>query len=273
MKGTIEVILGGRLSVMTAADMKQTIRYSRTYRYLMLNKIRTVLLFVFFVLPASAFWAFFSPEVTRKIAEISERILSTGLGAGSFTIGTTDFSSGEISYLLTEGMLPDVLFSLGNFLLTLAVLFVLTFFLKVRPVSIFLYIALLVQLCSCLFFIFFPELFPYSLSEYSDLYMKQQIGIFICMTFVMGCVTSFLPIAAWKVIAAVVSCGLYSFVFSIVRYTTFLFLMKEFSVLYMACMFFTFGPLIDFLYLVAIYSLLADHTSGCLAKDMEVWQW
>lgn len=259
--------------MVTTANMKQTIRYARTYRYLLLNKIRTVVLFFLFVLPASAFWAFFSPEITRKIADISGEILATGLGKGSFTIGVTDFSLGNISYLITEGMMPDILFSLGNFLVTLIVLFLLTFFLKTRPVTIFVYIALLVHLCSCLFFIFFPELFPYSLSEYSELYMKQQIGIFICMTFVMGCVTSFLPIAPWKVILAVLGCGFYSFIFAIVRYTTFLFLMKEFSVIYMACMFFTFGPLIDFLYLVSIYSLVADHTSGTLAKNMGVWQW
>ena len=257
----------------TVANMKNTIRYARTYRYLMLNKIRTVLLLLCFVLPTSAFWFFFSQEITRTIASVSGEILSTGLGRGSFVVTTTDFSLGNISYLAAEGIMPDILFSLGNFLLTMGILFCLTFFFKTRPLSIFVYIALLVQLCSCLFFIFFPEFFPYSLSEYSDLYMKQQIGIFICMTFVMGCVTSFLPIAPWKVILAVISCGAYSFVFAIARYTTFLFLLKEFSVLYMACMFFTFGPLIDFLYLVSIYSLVADHTSGTLAKNMEVWQW
>lgn len=259
--------------MLVTANMKQTIRYARTYRYLMLSKVRTAGLVFLVVLPASCFWAFFSPEITGALAYISKDILETGLGTGSFTIGMINFSLGDISYLLTEGIMPDILFSLGNFLVTLIILFILTFFLKIRPITIFIYIALLVHLCSCLFFIFFPELFPYTLAEYSELYMKQQMGIFICMTFVMGCVTSFLPIAPWKVILAVLGCGIYSFVFAVVRYTTFLFLMKEFSVLYMACMFFTFGPLIDFLYLVSIYSLVADHTSGMLAKDVGVWKW
>lgn len=113
---------------MTAINMKNTIRYARTYRYLMLNKKRLVLLLLCLVLPSSAFWGVFSEDVTQMIAEISGKILATGFGTDAFLLDAAEFSLGHIHYLASEGRMPAILFSLENFLLTLGVLFCLTFF-------------------------------------------------------------------------------------------------------------------------------------------------
>ena len=51
---------------------------------------------------------------------------------------------------------------------------------------------------------------------------------------------------------------LYSLVFGIIRYILFLYVLQRFSVLYMALMFFVFGPFFDFLYLVGIYSIFIN---------------
>ena len=145
---------------MSDFDMKNTIRYARTYRYLQFNKVRTILLLLLVVVPVSAFWAMFCPEITHMIASVSSIVLSPNFPNSAFEITAADFSFGYIYYLATDGILPDILFSLGNFIIAMLVLFGLTFFVKAKPVTIFIYIAFLVHICSCLFSFSFRSFFP-----------------------------------------------------------------------------------------------------------------
>lgn len=259
---------------MIEKDLKSVIGYSRTYKFLRFNKVRASLLLLGFILPLTALWCILAPQITEHIVLISEKILAEAMPTEFFSIGNTDFLMEEpISFLLTAGPLPDDLFIKMNIAVTLAVLLALSFLVNRRPIAVFCFITFAIHLCSCLIFLFFPETFPYDVSRYSELYIKQQMSIFLCISLVMGCVTLLLPIRAYKVILAVLGCCAYSFFFAVVRYVTFIYIVKSFTVLYMAVLFFTFGPLIDFLYMVGIYSMIANKTSVEVSRNREVWQW
>ena len=256
-------------------NMKSKIRYARTYKYLSFNKTKALLLLLFFVLPYCCSLFFFFPEMSRQISFFSYDVLIQYFTAENVQIVTRDFFTGSVPlyFLVLDAPLPNIIFTWINLFAAMGLLLIILFICKPKPLPIFFAFALFVHMVSCLFFIFTPETFPYGIAEFSEMYMKQQMGIFICIIFVMGCSTILLPIASWKIISAVIATGIYSLVFSVTRYITFLFFLKSFSVLYMAWMFFTFGPMLDFLYLVIIYSLLANHTSAFLQKKLGVWKW
>ena len=59
------------------------------------------------------------------------------------------------------------------------------------------------------------------------------------------------------------------------RYTLFLYLLSRYSMLYMTVMYFTFGPMFDFLYLVMLYGLFINRMVNLYdsAKGKEEWEW
>jgi len=58
-----------------------------------------------------------------------------------------------------------------------------------------------------------------------------------------------------------------------VRYAAFLYLLDAITVLHMAAMFFALGPLIDFVYLVAIYAIYVNIVALRLGNKPEIWRW
>lgn len=125
----------------------------------------------------------------------------------------------------------------------------------------------------CYLFTFIPEYFPYDATEYSSLYIKQQVGIYFFVPIIIGIAVCMLPINFVKSWITIAFCAVYSFIFGIVRYITFMFILSKVSLMYMASLFFSFGPFIDFLYLVCIYSLLASSTADKLKRNKGVWRW
>ena len=71
---------------------------------------------------------------------------------------------------------------------------------------------------------------------------------------VTGIGSNMLKLSGSVIIFGVVS----AYTFGIIRYILFLYILQRFSVLYMALMFFVFGPFFDFLYLVGIYSIFMN---------------
>jgi hypothetical protein len=66
---------------------------------------------------------------------------------------------------------------------------------------------------------------------------------------------------------------LYSILFGIVRYIVFLFVIAKFSYIFMPVLYFSFGPLVDFVYIVGIYSLYVSKVAERITKDFRIWKW
>ena len=147
---------------------------------------------------------------------------------------------------------------------------------KGKPVTIYLMLNLIVHLANCIYFIFAMDYFPYSATQFSELYMEQQMGIWITFIILTALVTGFLGNKGYVYrVIAFFAIMAYSFLFGTVRYIVFMFLVTRFSILYMAPMFFSFGPLFDFLYLVAIYSVFVNRMVKLYdsAEGRGEWRW
>ena len=147
---------------------------------------------------------------------------------------------------------------------------------KGKPAAIFSMIVLVTHLINCVYFLFGSNYFPYTAYQYSDLYMRQQIGIWMFFIVLAGGTIGFMGnkgilfkvLAFWGTI-------IYSMVFGVARYVFFLYILERFSIFYMALLFFVFGPFFDFLYLVGIYALYINKMEKIYDSDegREEWTW
>lgn len=106
--------------------------------------------------------------------------------------------------------------------------------------------------------------------------MKQQVGIWLTFMVLVGLIVGFMGNKGFLFkLLTFVSIMAYSFLFGFVRYILFLYMIQQYSILYMALMFFVFGPFFDFLYLVAIYGFFINKMVKLYDSDKgrEEWQW
>jgi hypothetical protein len=81
------------------------------------------------------------------------------------------------------------------------------------------------------------------------------------------------PTRIFPKLALILVTLVYSIIFGTLRYIIFLFILSKFSIIYMALLFFCFGPLIDFVYIVGIYSYYGSRHAINLRKNRTVWKW
>ncbi len=238
---------------------KTQIYYPRTYRRLTPNKFSQWIYILLIVLPCLILLLLFYSKISLILSEYTARYLREALPGIEITIGHSEYIPyfGGVSFVSLPGKLPSFEFTVANLLISLALFILFTHVKKLKgaPLFIYLSIALMIHIVSCLYFALAPESFPYTVSDYSDLYIKQQIGMWLSFLVLLGFVTGFLNNASLlQRIVTFAGVMIYSAVFGSIRYLVFLYLIHIGSSLYMPTFFFSLGPFFDFLYLVCFYS-------------------
>lgn len=254
--------------------------YARTYRHLKPRRRSQVLYLLLFVTPCFVLLLFCYSPLTRLISEWAARFLQHALGsAAPPSIGQHEFIPwfGPVHYVMRDSIVPSQSFVIGVLIAALiaaAMLGAGPF--RGKPLSIFGLFAITVQIISCVFFLVGPLAFPYGVTDYSLLYMEQQVGIWLCFTVIAGVTTGLISYGKvqYKALTFAVIMA-YSLVFGTVRYLTYLLVVSALSPLFMAVLFFALGPFFDFLYLVFFYSLFVDRLNASFGRRErgEVWLW
>jgi len=259
--------------------LKGQIRLSHTYRHLRINHLKQNLYLWFLILPALVIYFFTYSELSIFISNLVRNILSELIPISEMTLTSSAFLPyfGDVTFIT----LPTAVFDRQLNIITLIISAIILWFMltgkrKGHPASIFVSIGLLIQIISCIFFIFASNDFPYTASIYSELYIKQQISLWLFFFIIIGVVTVLLGNGYfYHNLFFLISIMLYSFIYGVLRYVTYLYIMSEISTIYMAALFFTFGPLFDFLYVTYFYGryvnriIIVNET-----KDSEdIWQW
>lgn len=257
---------------------KKSIYYARTYRYLYLRVIKSILFIGLLVVPCLILFIIHIEGITGLLSDFAVKILGENFKGIPLYIVQTEFSAlGSINFVDLPTVYPDISFTFINFLAVLLMaLFLVSGKRRGKPISIYFMLGLLIHMINCIYFIFAVNYFPYTSFQYSVLYMKQQVGIWITFIVLTGLVVGFIGNKGLfaKILAFFAIMG-YSFVFGAVRYVFFLYIIEKFSILYMAIMFFVLGPFFDFLYMVAIYGIFIDHMVKFYdsEKGREEWKW
>jgi|LGVF01.2.fsa_nt_gb hypothetical protein len=258
-------------------ELKRKIHFSHTYRHLKVDVVTQTLYLVLFVLPCFILFLFFYTWITKWSSILIRNLLLVVIPPEQLWISFSEFLPyfGGVYFVCLPTAIPSVYFILVNLVVALILLWICCSGNRLgHPLSIFFTIAIMILIIACVFFLFASTYFPYTASIYSELYVKQQVGIWLSFIIIIGIVTGFLGIGGVvrRIITFVVTM-LYSFVFGIIRYLVFMYIVSNVSSLYMASLFFSLGPFFDFLYLVYFYGIYVDKMINVYDSEKGRWMW
>lgn len=257
---------------------KKYIYYVRTYRRVKADYIRGTLYVLIMCVPS--LWLLISniDFITKKLCEFAAGTINKALPSVTATPKESLYVPfGTMYYLDFTSRMPspqELLINLAVILGVIAVILISSR--QGKPLAVYLLFSFLVHIISCVYFIFETESFVFTAADFSNIMVKQQIGIWVLFIIMIGLVTGFLGNRGYVYkVATYFAVLIYSFIFGFLRYTIFMFILAKFSLLYMADMMFTLGPLFDFLYLVMIYSVYADRIQRIYdsAEGEGEWKW
>lgn len=244
------------------AIQKTQIFYSRPYRHLAPDSKVRLFFLLACVLPCTILFLYFYSRISYLLAGWVNGVLTAAIPESSLAIAYTEFLPifGGIYYVQAPGSLPSLHELTINLGATLLLLFICLFPSRKKkggtPLSIYFTIILLIHLIAVIFFLFAKDFYPYSAVQYSELYIKQQVSIWLSFLVVSGLIVGILGYGSITGrLVAYIGTMAYSFLFGCVRCLVSMFIISKVSMLYMATLFFSLGPLFDFLYLVCFYSI------------------
>lgn len=261
---------------------KANIYFSRTYRHFKVNS-KEQLFYVFaLILPTIVLYLLFYTEISSFISHLLIPPLKAVFPDESIGLASSEFFSlfGNIYYVKLPNSLPSYKEIILNLIFSI-IFFIISLLAnkktdKKTPLPIYFAFILLIHMISCIYFLFARDYFPYTATEFSELYMKQEIVIWFSLIFLSGFVLGVIGYGKVSTrIILFITLLMYSFVFGIVRYLAFSYIVSLGSSLYMPSLFFTFGPLYDFLYFVFFYAIFINREIRYFGygEGRYRWQW
>lgn len=258
---------------------KSRIRLSHTYRHLKVEHLRQNLYLWLLILPVLILFMFNYSSLTYMISNLVKSTLSLVIPSSNMIIQSSQFLPyfGNVSFIdLPTAPYNNQLNYITLFISIIMLAFVFTGRRKGHPVSIFVSIGLFVQIISSLFFLFASNDFPYTATIYSELYIKQQVSLWLFFFIILGVLTALLGNGYFLYnIFFLTGIMIYSLVYGVLRYLTYLYILSEVSTIYMAALFFTFGPLFDFLYVTFFYGRYVSRIISVneTKESEDIWEW
>ncbi len=242
---------------------KDAIYYHRAYRKEPFSKKNVFWESIGLLLPVLLV-LFFYPTVTLYICKFSAFILSKYFIVGNIHVLKRSYIFFGLYIVSMHSILHSPLFYLLFFIFSFLALVVMLLFIKTqifKPVFLYLMYILLINAVSSAFFVLAPFKFPYDFTTFSDLYMKTEVAIWFFIPVILAIALIPIPSNFFYKILVIITALIYSVMFAVVRYILFLYILQKFSFVFMATLFFAFGPLVDFIYIVGIYSYYLSFVS------------
>jgi len=252
---------------------KTIIYYHRAYRKITGSGRMSIFELIAICIPLSLLILFGYPLITNWTCLISKYVLSSCNPPDTINIMKKGFLIGDVFFLDIYGSYPSAVLSFVNFIISLSFVVFLQTVKTDKNIAIYILFLAVINLVSSLFFIFSPNEFPYTVTEFSEFYIKSEISMWLFIPFILGMAVVLLPSSIFPKFILIIFALIYSIVFGTLRYVIFLFIVSKFSVIYMALLFFAFGPLIDFVYIVGIYSFYNSRLADELKGSDAAWKW
>jgi hypothetical protein len=252
---------------------KSLIYYHRAYRKISGSGRIFVLELIAISLPLSLLILFASPFITAQMSYLAQAVLSSYFPSEVTKVVEKAFLVGKISYVGIDGTSPSTLISFINLTISLAMIIFLPRVKRNKNIAIYFVFLAAINLVSAIYFIVTPHTFPYTVTNFSELYIKAEISMWLFIPVILGMAFLPLPAPIFPKLILILATLIYSLAFGELRYIIFLFIVSKFSVIYMALLFFAFGPLIDFVYIVGIYCFYNSKLAHNLKGSESVWKW
>jgi len=250
-------------------QQQRVITPHRAYRVLDRKKWKIIrdIIILFIILIVFVIYA---ERVVDFVNETAYSILSKFYS--SISISSHGFGFWEFKHLSSYGKYPPEKFSL-IVLISSVILSVLFFKLNVlKNVALFLSFVSVLIAVSAAYFLLFMESFPYTLESFVQIYIDIVFAAWIAAGVVLLLSFAPFPISiVYKILffllflVVVVFQGIAKYVFVVA-------VLKELSYLFAPILFFIFGPLLDMVYAVFVFSLFVSFTT-CDVDNLKIWRW
>lgn len=189
------------------------------------------------------------------------------------TLGSDDFlglSLSTISYAMPTHDFVELLVWIGSGLAGIAIL---TFgkFLS-TPLRYFVILNLAVISSEAIYLLFQGHL-AYSPAQFSVLVMRTMVVTWFVIPAFVATVVVLFPFRAWHIVAAILFCTGYDIALGIARYAAFVTILSHTGPILMADLYLIFGPLLDVIPLIGIFSFFLTRLSRRLERRPGAWQW
>lgn len=254
---------------------KTHIFYHRSYRKVESRSIPYIALSVLLlVVMVELFILLYFPQLTRFISQAAATVLGTCVPPELVQISPKPYLYGNVYVVTIPGRYPSMTLSVIVAIVSLAVIYMAVSVKRaIDPKLVWLIFIFFIMLFSAIFFIFFPEYFPYDLEIFSEMYIKTEVGLWMIIPFILTFALLPFPFRLFEKFGVILLTLFYSIVFACVRYIVFLYLLRSTTYLFMALMFFMLGPFLDFIYIVGSYSLCISESGKRTGKDKARWNW
>lgn len=256
-------------------EKKAIIYYHRAYRKLpssglLYHLVEVIFLFVFFA--TVIFYLF--PLITEWTSILAKYILSFVMPPNTLVIMKKDFLSRHFYIISRIGKFPEMYFLLFNIVITVIIAFLFSWARKIpKSISIWIIYICLLNLFSSFFFLYAPHMFPYDIETFSELYMKTQVTIWFFISLVIPLALTPFPTNIFFKSGIISLILLYSILFGCLRYIVFFYILTRYSYVFMPVLFFAVGPLMDFIYIIGLYSFFISRISLKMKGNLSQWQW
>jgi len=280
MNGTPQVIRASASRRNAAPENKAPVEKNFIYPHRSYRKLteasRFSILFQFIVLTApfmAAIYLLF-PYITYLNCYNAYYLLSSVIPPEYIRILQTEYLGQDLYLLSLPGSFPTLEFSFGAALVSFLVLLLLPNLGFIpRAIGVYLALVAFINLASAIFFVYVPDLFPYSTLTFSILYHKTNVSMLFMVPPIVAVSILPLPTGIWNKIGLIFLILLFNIFLNFLRYAAFLYILSKFSFIFMAVLFLSFGPLLDFIYAVVMYSIFITGVSKKIKKDMQLWKW
>ena len=258
-------------------NKKKQIYYTREYRHMKNTPLSSIGRIFFTLIPFYIIILICYSDFSLWLSRMAGKILS-GIYGVKVGIGKNNSLAPlmPVYHVKLDGRKPRFTVCLLVFIVTLILLLVtLQIFEKYKSFMIYISIFLGILLVSDAYFIIWGKRFPYTLGNYADIYMLQQVIMWLAIALVTVVALSLLPGIHGSSLLAFWSIMCYSMVYDSIRYIIFLVILYASTNVLMAPLYFMCGAYLDFMYVVAIYSIYVKNISEKFNKreEMKVWEW
>lgn len=249
-------------------------KQSRSYHYAKNRPFERIIFILITLIPFLGMLFYENGMVSEWISKWAGWMMQNEFGIESTLMETDFIPFFKLRYLSVEGCLPSQMHILIAGISCIVFLLI-CFISKGRgPLTFFGAISAIILLISVIYFYFWKDRFPYSLKDYSNLYMTQQIVSWLAIGFILSMVLALYSKALLSAIVTYYGTLAYCFVLGSLRYLFYLIFLHYASSLYMATLFFTLGVFWDFLFVVCAFSVFSKKLSAKYKKRGDViWQY
>lgn len=258
-------------------NKKRQIFYTREYRHMKNTPLPNVGKILFTLIPFYIILLICYDDFTYWLSDMAGKMLNAIYGV-NYDIGMNDSLTSfmPVYYINLEGRKPSFTMC---FVMLVVVVFLLIIVLQIlekyKSFMVYAGIFMSIFLVSDVFFIFFSDKFPYTLGNYADIYMLQQVIMWFAIAFVTVVALSLLPGIHGSSLLTFWSIMCFGIVYDSIRYIVFVVFLYGATSVFMAPLYLMCGVYLDFMYVVAIYSIYVKEISDKFDKREEivVWEW